>query len=423
MTIRNPPNPSLASGRHYVAIPGPSVLPDRVLQAMHRPAPNIYAGEMVELAEGIYPDLKAIARTAHNAAIYIANGHGAWEAVLANTLSRGDQALVLGTGLFGPAWAEMARQMGIDCQVLDFDLRSGIDFTRVAEALEADKAGRIKAVLAIQVDTSTSVRNDIVALRKTLDSVGHPALLFSDNIASLGIEAFEMDSWGVDVMVAASQKGLMTPPGLAFVYFNDRADHAREKAGLVTSYWDWRPRVNPDVFYRRFCGTAPTHHLYGLRAALDMLEEEGLEAVWSRHATLARAVWSALEVWGQGGRLRPYITERVKRSHAVTTVDFGGGDATRLRYWMESQFGVTLGIPIGEIEGEGGSEDDLLRIGHMGHVNAHMVMGVLAGLQAGMSALDIPHDPTGLEAAMNVIAEESENAEHKRTTSEERCCG
>ncbi len=397
---------SLAAGRHYLAIPGPSVMPDRVLQAMHRAAPNIYTGELIDMVAGIVPDLKAVARTQHNVAMYIANGHGAWEAALVNILSRGDKILVLGTGRFCLGWGEMATAMGVDCQIIDFGPQSDIDMARVAEALAADKDHQIKAVLAVQVDTSTSVKNDIAALRETLDAVGHPALLCSDNIACLACDEFHMDDWGVDLMVTGSQKGLMTPPGMGFVYFNAKADAARDKADLVTPYWDWRPRVDPEEFYKYFNGTAPTHHLYGLRVALDMiLKEEGLEQVWHRHQVLAQAVWAAVDVWGQAGPVRANITAHDKRSHAVTTLNFGPGNGQKLRDWMTAEVGVTLGMPLGGVEGPDGDVSSFLRIGHMGHVNAHMVLGVLASLQSGMSALQIPHGATGLEAAMAVIAE------------------
>ncbi|AHM04131.1 Serine--glyoxylate aminotransferase [Roseibacterium elongatum DSM 19469] len=396
---------SLANGRHYLAIPGPSVMPDRVLQAMHRPAPNIYTGELVDMVHGLVPDLKAVARTGHHVAMYIANGHGAWEAALTNTLSRGDKILVLGTGRFCLGWGEFAAAMGVDCQVIDFGQQSDVDLARVAEVLKADADHDIKAVMAVQVDTSTSVKNDIRGLRDVLDTVGHPALLFSDNIACLACDEFHMDDWGVDLMVTGSQKGLMTPPGMGFVFFNDKADRARAEANLVTPYWDWRPRVEVTEFYRYFNGTAPTHHLYGLRTALDMIAEEGLENVWARHRTLAKAVWAAIDVWGQAGPVRANIVEEDKRSCAVTTVNFGPGNGQRLRDWMTAEAGVTLGIPLGGVEGPGGDPADFLRIGHMGHVNTHMVLGVLGSLQAGMAALQIPHGPTGLEAAMKVIAE------------------
>lgn len=393
---------TLANGRHYLAIPGPSVMPDRVLQAMHRAAPNIYRGELPDMVATIVPDLKAVAKTAHHVAMYICNGHGVWEAALVNTFSRGDRVLVLGTGRFGIGWGDLAEALGIDTQVLDFGYAADVDMDRVADVLAADTAHQIKGVLIVQVDTSTSVKNDVLGLRQALDAAGHPALLLSDNIACLGCDEFHMDAWGVDVMVTGSQKGLMTPPGMAFVYFNDRADAARETADLVTPYWDWRMRIEPDYFYKYFFGTAPTHHLYGLRTALDMIiHEEGLPAVWNRHKVLAEAIWSAVEVWGQAGPVRPNIAEREKRSNAVTLVNFGPGNGLKLREWMEHSYGVTLGIPLEGVE----NADDYLRIGHMGHVNGHMVMGVLAGLQAGMTALQIPHGATGLEAAMKVVAE------------------
>ncbi|MEL6531824.1 MAG: aminotransferase class V-fold PLP-dependent enzyme [Pseudomonadota bacterium] len=397
---------SLSQGRHYLAIPGPSVMPDRVLQAMHRPAPNIYTGELVDLTRSLVPDLKSVARTDGDVAMYIANGHGVWEAALCNVLSRGDRVLVLVTGRFGAGWGEIARAMGVETEILDFGTVSGVDAGRLQEVLEADGAHSFKAVLTVQVDTSTSVKNDIAAIRSALDAAGHPALLMCDNIACLACDAFEMDAWGVDVMVTGSQKGLMTPPGMGFVFFNTKADAARDRADLVTPYWDWRPRTEPEEYYRFFFGTAPTHHLYGLREALNMiLHEEGLEAVWQRHARLAGAVWSAVEGWGEGGRIACNIPDRAERSHAVSTIILPQGNAARLRAWMTDVAGVTLGIPLGGIEQSGHAPEDMFRIGHMGHVNAHMVMGVLGALQTGMAALQIPHDPGGVAAASAALAE------------------
>ena len=393
---------SLANGREYLAIPGPSVMPDRVLQAMHRPAPNIYTGPLIEMTQTIVSDLKQVARTAHDVAIYIANGHGAWEAALSNTMSRGDTVLVLGTGRFCIAWGELARGLGLETEVIDFGYRGHVDLEKVVEVLRADTGHRIKGVMAVQVDTSSSVKNDIAGLRRVLDAAGHPALLFSDNIASLAADEFHMDDWGVDVMVAGCQKGLMVPPGMSFVFFSPRADAARDRADCVTPYWDWRPRAAPDAYYQHFCGTAPTHHLYGLRVSLDMiLKEEGLESVWHRHAVLARAIWAAVEAWGQGTEIALNITDPARRSHAVTTVRVGGAHGTRLRHWLEREAGVTLGIPLGAAAEE---ENGIFRIGHMGHVNAQMIMGVLGSLQAGMIALKVPHGPGGLEAAAAVLA-------------------
>ncbi len=395
---------SLANGRHYLAIPGPSVVPDRVLQAMHRAAPNIYTGELPEMVEGLLPDLRAVARTGHDVAIYIANGHGAWEAALANTHARGDKVLVLATGRFALGWSEIAKRLGIECEILDFGKTSDVAADRVEAALRGDAGHAYRSVLMVHVDTSTSVRNDVAAVRRVLDDAGHPALLMVDCIASLACDRFEMDAWGVDLMVAASQKGLMTPPGLGFVFFNDRADAARGRADCNTHYWDWDLRVRPVDFYQYFDGTAPTHHLYGLRAALDMIAEEGLENVWSRHEKLAAAIWAACEAWGTDGPLQLNIADRAKRSRAVTAIQLGAPKGTELRDWLTANAGVTLGIGLGMAESGEEAWHGHFRIGHMGHVNSHMVLGVLGAIEAGMVALDIPHGSGALSAAARACA-------------------
>jgi len=395
---------SLANGRHYTAIPGPSVVPDRVLRAMHRPAPNIYSGALTDTVRSIVPDLKTVARTAHDVAIYIANGHGAWEAALAITHSRGDRALVLATGRFAHGWAGMAAHIGIGCDILEFGKSSDVDLGRLAEALAGDKAHDYRSVMVVQVDTSSSVKNDIAGIRRVMDDAGHPALFMVDCIASLGCDRFEMDAWGVDVMVAGSQKGLMTPPGLGFLFFNDKADAARARADCVSSYWDWRPRARPDDFYQYFGGTAPTHHLYGLREALDMIAEEGLENVWARHDALASAVWAAFAAWEAEGPVRLNIRDVNKRSVAVTSASIGAPKGTELRTWLEERAGVTLGIGLGMAEASDPAWHGHVRVAHMGHVNAHMVLGLLATIEAGMVALGIPHGPGALDAAARICA-------------------
>lgn len=396
---------TLSHGRPYLAIPGPSVVPDRVLQAMHRPAPNIYGGALADTVRGIITDLKTVACTEQQLAIYIANGHGVWDAALANILSRGDRVLVLATGLFGLGWANIAERLGAEVEILDYGKRSDIDLARAEAVLRADTKGRIKAVMAVHVDTSTSVRNDIPALRAVMDQVGHDALLMVDCIASLGVERFEMDAWGVDVVVAASQKGIMVPPGLGFVFFNDKADTAREKVDPVSYYWDWRPRAYPEDFYQYFAGTAPTHHIFALREALDMLvHEEGVAAAWARHAKLAESVWAAFDAWGAQGPAEMNIVDADKRSHAVTAVRIGAPEGTALRDWVCEKTGVTLGIGIGMAPPGDPAWHGFFRIGHMGHVNAHMVLGVLGVIEAGMDALGIEHGEGALSAAAKVVA-------------------
>jgi alanine-glyoxylate transaminase/serine-glyoxylate transaminase/serine-pyruvate transaminase len=396
---------SLAHGRPYLAIPGPSVMPDRVLNAMHRAAPNIYAGALHEMTASLFPDLRRVACSTSHVAIYIVNGHGAWEAANANMFARGDRALVAVTGNFGLGWASSAERMGVQVDRIDFGKRAAADPARIAEALDADRGHEIGAVLVTHVDTATSVRNDIAAIRAAIDATGHPALLAVDCIASLACDEFRMDDWGVDVMVAASQKGLMTPPGLGFVWFSDKALERSSRADLATPYWDWRPRAFAKEYWQNFCGTAPTHHLFGLREALTMLlDEEGLPQVWGRHDALAGAVWAAFEAWGTGGDIALNITDPARRGHSVTAARLGGGSAEALRQWCEAEAGVTLGIGLGMAEPGSPGYGDFLRVAHMGHVNAHMTLGVLAVMEAGMVALDIPHGPGGLEAATRGVA-------------------
>jgi alanine-glyoxylate transaminase / serine-glyoxylate transaminase / serine-pyruvate transaminase len=395
---------SLANGRPYLAIPGPSTMPDRVLQAMHRGAPNIYAGALHEMVATLWPDLKTVAGTTGHVALYIGNGHAGWEAANANMFSRGDRALVLATGRFGLSWCESARAMGIEADLVDFGT-SPIEMSRVEAALRADTAHQIRAALVTQVDTASSVRTDIPALRAVLDAAGHPALLAVDCIASLGCDEYRMDQWGVDVTVAASQKGLMTPPGLAFVWFSDRAADRCRDADLRTPYWNWTPRAQGPEFWQHFCGTAPTHHLFGLREALNMIAEETLPAIWARHETLARAVWAAFDAWGQGHpAIAMNVADPVNRGRSVTAARLGAPHGTRLREWTEREAGVTLGIGLGMSAPGDAAGDGFLRVAHMGHVNAHMTLGALGVMEAGLCALRIPHGAGALDAAARIIA-------------------
>ena len=404
---------SLAYGRPYLAIRGPSVMPDRVLAAMHRAAPNIYAGALPEMVESLWPDLRRLAglRSGH-VGLWLANGHGAWEAANSNLFSRGDRALVLATGRFGIGWAESVMPLGVQVELLDFGKSAPIDLNRVEAALRADRGYSIKAVLVTHVDTSSSVKADIPALRAVLDLVGHPALLAVDGIASMGCDAMRMEEWGVDLIVGASQKGLMVPPGLGVIWASDRAVQRCADSDLRTPYWDWRPRFGAAEFWQHWFGTAPTHHLFGLRESLDMIFEEGLPSVWARHATLARTVWAAFDAWGVGHpEIALNVADPAHRGHAVTAARIGPAPhATRLRDWTEAQAGVTLGIGLGMAAPGDPAGDAYLRVAHMGHVNAHMTLGALAVMEAGMVALDIPHGPGALAAAARVVAGHSHAA-------------
>ncbi len=396
---------SLAHGRPYLAIPGPSVIPDRVLRAMHQGSPNIYEGHLIEMVASLWPDLRMVAGTTGHVAMYIGNGHAAWEAANANLFSRGDKALVLAVGQFGISWANSARAMGIDVEVLDFGKSTPVDMDRVAAALRADSAHQIKAVLTTHVDTASSIKTDIPALRAAMDAAGHPALLAVDCIASMGCDEFRMDDWGVDVTVAACQKGLMTPPGMAFVWFSEAARQRCAGSDLATPYWAWGPRAEPVEFWQIWDGTAPTSHLYGLREALDMIREEGLANVWNRHRVLAGAVWAAFDAWGAGNPdIGMNVANAGDRGWSVTAARFGAPHATRLREWCETKAGVTLGIGLGMAPSTDPAYHGFLRVAHMGHVNAHMTLGALAVMEAGMQALAIPYGQGALAAAAREVA-------------------
>ncbi|WP_119461142.1 aminotransferase class V-fold PLP-dependent enzyme [Rhodospirillaceae bacterium SYSU D60014] len=386
MTVRH--------GREFLSIPGPTTVPDDVLAAMHRPAIDIYSGALIEVTASCLEDLRRLFRTRGRTYIYAANGHGAWEAALVNLLSKGDKILVLESGRFALGWGEMAAVLGIRVEVLPGNWRRAVDPAALEARLREDKAGDIKAVLVVQIDTASSVVNDIPGIRKAIDNAGHDALLMVDTIASLGTMPFDMDGWGVDVAVTGSQKGLMMPPGLSFVAANEKARAVHQQAGLRTHYWDWTARDGAE-HYQKYCGTPPEHMLFGLRKALDMLFEEGLENVFERHRLLAEAVRRAVEAWGAGGALEFNITEPSERANSVTTVlTTDGRDPKPLLAYCEQKCGVVLGIGIGDLGGRA------LRIAHMGHVNAPMVLGTLAVLETGLVALGIPHGEGGVRAAV-----------------------
>lgn len=387
---------SLRHGRAQVAIPGPSIVPDRVLAAMHRPMPNIYDGPLVELSNSIFADLPAIARTAGEVFVVIGNGHAAWQMAVSNTLRRGDRILVLESGTFAVVWGEQAALSGADVEILPGPDGGPVDPAAVEERLRADTDHEIRSILVVLADTATGVRNDIAAIRRAIDAAGHPALLMVDAIASLGCDRYEMDEWGVDITVSASQKGLMTPPGLGLVWANDKAIAAHERADARVGYLDWSSRRNVEAHYQLYNGTPPIPLLYGLREALDMLAEEGLENAWSRHETLARAVWAAVDTWHTPGGLSCTIADPIARSHAVTTIDTGTIDATALRATTEQEMGLTLGLGIG-------NDSARFRIGHMGHLNPPMLLGTLGTVESALHALGAPIGGSGVAAAARAI--------------------
>lgn len=385
---------SFANGRPILAMPGPTNIPDRVLQAMMRPAEELASDSIVGLTLSILADLKRIFRTEGETFVYAANGHGGWEAALTNVLSRGDKVLALASGRFAIGWGEMARFMGADTEFLQAgSWRSAVDPALVEARLRADTTHAIKAVLVVQIDTASGVVNDIPAIRRAIDAAGHPALFLVDGVASIGCMPFEMDAWGVDVAMSASQKGLMSSPGLAVVAANARAMAAHAHANMRTRYWDWTSRLDT-VAYMKHCGTAPEHLLFALRAAFDMIFEEGLEAVWQRHAGLARATHAAVETWATGQALQFSVPEAAQRSPSVTTVLVEGYDAATITDFTRDICGVSLGLGIGEYTGKA------FRIAHMGHFSAAALLATLGSVEMALQARGIPHGAGGVAAAL-----------------------
>ncbi|HMB10869.1 pyridoxal-phosphate-dependent aminotransferase family protein [Saliniramus sp.] len=390
---------TVANGRELLSIPGPTTVPDRVLSAMHRPAIDIYAGDLLATTDDCLAGLKRIFGTsAGHCYIYAANGHGAWEAALTNVLSRGDKVLVLQSGRFAMGWGEMGGLLGLDVEVLEQSWRRPVDPGAVEARLRADTAQRIKAVLVVQIDTASGVANDIAGIRKAIDAAGHPALYMVDTIASLGTVPFSMDDWGIDVALSGSQKGLMTPPGLSFVAHNQRAFDVHARADLRTRYWDWTERHGPQ-HYQKYCGTPPEHLLFGLREALAMLFDEGLDAVWRRHRLLAEATRAAVGVWSRGGALDFNIEVPQARADSVTCVLMGDGYMPEpILEYCKMHCGVVVGVGIGELSGKA------LRLAHMGHTNAPMVLGMLGAVEMALQALDVPHERGGVQAAVDHLA-------------------
>jgi alanine-glyoxylate transaminase/serine-glyoxylate transaminase/serine-pyruvate transaminase len=389
---------SLRSGREFLAIPGPTTVPDQVLQAMQRPAVDIYSGPLVELTDSILADLKTFFRTRHSTYIYIANGHGAWEACLSNVLSKGDKVLVLESGRFALGWGECATALGAQVEILPGDIRRAVRPEAVEARLRADEAHEIKAILVVQIDTASGVVNDIKAIAEAVRAAGHPALLMVDTVASLGCMPFEMDEWGVDVAMAGSQKGLMTPPGLGFVAAGPRAKAAHKKAGLRTSYWDWTFRDGPE-HYQKYAGTPPEHLLFALREALDMIFAEGFETVFKRHRLLGEATRRAVGTWAEGQALAFNIAEPQERSDTVTTIiTRDGSNPQAILDYAREKCGVVLGVGIGQLSGKA------FRIAHMGHVNAPMLLGTLSVIEMALAALGIPHGKGGAQAAIDYLA-------------------
>lgn len=383
-------------GRHFLQIPGPTNVPGRVLEALARPTIDHRGPEFADLGRACLDGMRRIFRTAGRVYVFPASGTGAWEAALVNTLSPGDRALVYETGHFARLWAEVARRLGLVVETIEGDWRSGIDPGEVEAALarDADAAAPVRAVAVLHNETSTGAASDVAAVRRALDTCGHPALLLVDTVSSLGSMPYEHDGWGVDVTVAGSQKGLMLPPGLGFNAVSEKAWRASAEARLARSYWDWRAMDAPNAA-GYFPFTPATNLLFGLREAVAMLEEEGLERVFERHRRLAGAARRAVQAWGLDFNCRP----PEHRSASLTAVRMPDGwSADALRALVLERFDVSLGNGLGKLQ------DRVFRIGHLGDLNDVTVLGTLAAVEMGLSLAGAPFQRGGVDAAMDHLA-------------------
>ena len=375
-------------------IPGPTNVPERVLRAIDNPTIDHRGPDFGRLGREILAMLKPVFRTTGSVVIYPASGTGAWEAALVNTLSPGDRVLMCRTGWFATLWLEMAERLGLDPIVIDTDWRRGADANAIGEALAADQHNRIKAVCVVHNETSTGCTSPIAEVRGAMDRVHHPALLLVDTISSLASIDYRHDEWGVDVTVAGSQKGLMLPPGLSFNAISRKALAASESARLPRSYWDWRAmlKANADGY---FPYTPGTNLLFGLRAALEMLMEEGLAHVFARHDRHAEATRRAVGAWG----LEVQCADQRHYSSSLTAVRVPKGtSADALRALILERFNMSLGNGLGPLK------DRVFRIGHLGNFGDLELIGTLGGVEMGLALAGVPHRIGGVQAALAYLS-------------------
>jgi alanine-glyoxylate transaminase/serine-glyoxylate transaminase/serine-pyruvate transaminase len=385
-------------GRHFFANPGPTNIPDSVLRAMDRPSIDFFDPEFVAVYQAAYTGLKRVLRTEQHLFIYNASGHGAWEAGLTNLLSAGDAILVLESGYFSDEWAAMARSHGLEVRLVEADWRRGVDIADVRQHLAADTGHAIKAVCAVHNETLTGMMLPLPVIRQALDKTRHPALLLADTISSLGSLDFRMDEWGIDCVVGGSQKGLMLPTGMSFTGVSDKALTAHATARLPRFYFDWTMMTKRST--KSFIGTVPVHMVYGLRESVRLLQEEGLDNVYTRHTRLAEATRRAVRVWAGNDGPALYCLSPERYSDSVTTVlmpDGFSGDA--LRRTIRERFNVSLGGGLGKLSGM------IFRVGHLGDLNEPMLLGALAAIEMGLRIEGVPHDRGGVEAAMAFLAD------------------
>ena len=382
-------------GRHFLQIPGPTNVPLRVLAATAEPTVDHRGPGFADLTRTVLAGVQRVFRTSGPVIVYAASGTGAWEAALVNTLSPGDAVLMVRTGWFATLWHEMARTLGLEPILLETDWRRGADPAAIEAALRADPSHRIKAVCVVHNETSTGATSPIPAVRAAIDAAGHPALLMVDTISSLASMDYRHEEWGVDVTVGGSQKGLMLPPGLSFNAVSGKALAAGAASRLPRSYWDWQRMLEANAGFA-FPSTPASNLLVGLREAIAMLEEEGLQNVFARHARHGAATRAAVRAWG----LETQCAEPRDHSASLTAVRLPEGhSADALRALILRRFNMSLGNGLGPLK------DRVFRIGHLGDFNDLMLIGALGGVELGLRLAGIPHAAGGVDAAMAVLAE------------------
>ncbi len=386
-------NISRTAGRHFLQIPGPSPLPDRILRAMDTPIIDHRGPEFAKLAKRCLEGIKTIFKTTNPVIIYTATGTGAWEAALVNTLSPGDRVLIVETGQFATLWKKMAEKLGLKPEFIATDWRIGADPAAVEEHLRKDKAREIKAVCVLHNETSTGCLSPVAEIRKAIDRTGHSALFMVDTISSLASTDYRHDEWGVDVTVGGAQKGLMLPPGLSFNAVSDKALAAAKNSKLPKSFWSWEDMLNMNKI-GFFPYTPATQMLHGLSASIDMLHEEGLENVFARHARLAEATRRAVRAWG----LEIMCRDPKYYSPTITAVMMPEGhDADAFRNLALETFNISYGMSFAKFAGK------MFRIGHLGDINDGYLVGALAATEMALALAGVPHKKGGVQAAMDYI--------------------
>jgi alanine-glyoxylate transaminase/serine-glyoxylate transaminase/serine-pyruvate transaminase len=384
---------TLHTGRHFLQIPGPTNVPDRVLRAMDMPAMDHRGAEFAQLGFDVLAGMQRVFRTRQPVIVYPSSGTGAWEAAIVNTLSPGDKVLMAETGQFAVLWRGIADKFKLDVDFLAGDWRRGADVEQIEARLAADRQHRIKAVMVVHNETSTGCVTYPLDVRKAMDRARHPALLMVDTISGLGSLEYEHDAWGIDVSVAGSQKGLMLPPGLGFNAVSEKALAVASANPSMRSYWDWQ-----EVIAINKAGTWPytpaINLLFGLREAIAMLEEEGLDNVFARHKRHSAATRAAVKAWG----LETQCQDPQAHSPALTgAVLPDGHDADNFRKVVLENFDMSLGTGLNKIKGK------VFRIGHIGHFNDLMLMATLSGIEMGLDLAKVPHRSGGVLAAMEVL--------------------